>query len=278
MIQRFIGFLAVLTLFTVYMKAQDVIVMSDSKEIEAKVLSVSESEVIYKIVAQSAERVLPKRKIQMIRYANGEMDVFKQNNIAYKLLDLYERDGIKGIVIEITDDGYHGKILSLDEAFCKFYVRDTDSSPLGEDALDSKNGEENQENFLKNLRQTECTLEDFPAYKWCVDKGTGWYLPSKEEWMQLKELIHKGEDKKEIKSSIELFNNKLIEYNADAIITVRKTMMNFCLCVSSSQDIRKNNAYIWYVPLSKNKYTNEPKAYKMGQKWLEAYVRAMYRF
>ncbi|WP_294555905.1 hypothetical protein [uncultured Bacteroides sp.] len=278
MIHKIIGIFSVLILFSAYMKAQDIIVMSNSEEIKAKVLSVSENEVVYKITGQSVERVLPKRKIQMIMYANGEKDVFRQNSVKYKLLDFYNKDDVKGIVIEITDGGYHGKILSLDEIRCKFYVKDTDSSPLGNDILDSEDGEENQEKFLENLKRTECNLADFPAYQWCVSKGDGWYLPSKEELMQLKALIYKGEDKQEMKRSLELFNSKLKEYHADAIISAQKIMMNFCLCVSSSQDIKKDNAYIWYVPLSRNKYTNDPKAHKMGQKWLEAYVRAMYRF
>lgn len=278
MMHKFIGILSVLILFSVYMKAQDTIVVSNSEEIKAKVLSISESKVIYKIAGQSVERVLSKRKILMIKYANGEKDVFKQDSVAYKLLDLYDEDGVRGIVIEIADGGYHGKILSLDEILCKSYVGESKSFPLENNVWDSENGEENQAKFLNSLKQSECTLDDFPAYQWCISKGYGWYLPSKEELMQLKALINKGENKQEMKSNIELFNNKLIEYNAEAIMTVQKAIMNFCLCTSSSQDIKKDNVYVWYVPLFKNKYMDDPKVYKVGKKMLEAYVRAMHRF
>lgn len=275
---KFIGILSVLMLFSVYMKAQDTIVVSNSEEIKAKVLSISESEVIYKIADQSVERVLSKRKILMIKYANGEKDVFKQDSVAYKLLDLYDEDGVRGIVIEIADGGYHGKILSLDEILCKSYVGKTEFFPLENNVLDSGNGEENQVKFLKSLKQSECTLDDFPPYQWCISKGDGWYLPSKEELMQLKALINKGENKLEMKSNIELFNNKLIEYDAEAIMTAQKAMMNLCLCTSSSQDIKKDNVYVWCVPLFKNKYMDDPKVYKVGKKMPEAYARAMHRF
>ena len=32
------------------------------------------------------------------------------------------------------------------------------------------------------------TLEKFPAFKWCMDKGNGWYLPSRYELHVLQEL------------------------------------------------------------------------------------------
>ena len=63
----------------------------------------------------------------------------------YQLGDYYNRNGKRGVVIEISNGGRNGKILSLND--------------------------------------TKCDWED--AKQWCRNHGTGWYLPSKYELLAI---------------------------------------------------------------------------------------------
>ena len=38
--------------------------------------------------------------------------------------DIYNRDGIKGVVVYVDNSGVHGLIMSLDEAFLNWYQSD----------------------------------------------------------------------------------------------------------------------------------------------------------
>ena len=63
----------------------------------------------------------------------------------YQLGDYYNRNGNKGVVIEISNGGRNGKILSLDETYCSW--RDVE--------------------------------------QWCRNHGDGWRLPTKDELLAI---------------------------------------------------------------------------------------------
>ena len=66
----------------------------------------------------------------------------KTQETTYKVGDLYNVNGKKGIVYSVSSDGKRGKILSLCETHC---------------------------NWNK-------------ANKWCSNLGDGWHLPTREDW------------------------------------------------------------------------------------------------
>ncbi len=102
--------------------------------------------------------------------------------MTYKVGDYYDKNGKKGVVFEVTDDGLHGKIVSLDQAekqwavdkdFGKLFNRQNPSkmSAGGDDVW---NGMINTD----KIQQIDNWREKYPAFAWCCAKGDGWYLPA----------------------------------------------------------------------------------------------------
>lgn len=184
---------------------QDIILTKDAEEIDAKVLTISETEINYQLKGQTVRRTIAIDKIFMIKYANGEKEVFKPDTSlkteqseqvsarsndglppasrAYKLFDLYNENGVRGVVIEVSDGGYHGKIISLDETKCSFMKGGTMEMAKERFGLsDLNDGRVNQNILLRYLSNSLLlTMEHFPALQWCLAHGKGWYLPAQEE-------------------------------------------------------------------------------------------------
>ena len=91
----------------------------------------------------------------------------------YKVGDLYDENGKKGIVYEVSADGKHGKIVSLEEGYERWGL--DCKSKVGCD--DSQDGYANMQKTQKIPRWREM----FPAFKWCANLGDGWYLPATDE-------------------------------------------------------------------------------------------------
>jgi len=107
----------------------------------------------------------------------------------YKVGDYYDKNGKKGVVFEVTDDGLHGKIVSLDQAekqwavdkdFGKIFNRQNPSK-VSTDGNDVWNGMINTD----KIKQIDNWREKYPAFAWCCAKGDGWYLPAIHELERL---------------------------------------------------------------------------------------------
>lgn len=104
-----------------------------------------------------------------------KLDDGQSKNIAvhqgrYTAGDSYDANGVKGVVFETYyESGFHGKIVSLDEAQKAW---STENVATG--ATDWDDGRKNME-IIKAIPNWE-TL--YPAFAWCADHGSGWYLPS----------------------------------------------------------------------------------------------------
>ena len=83
--------------------------------------------------------------------------------------DLYDEDGVKGVVFWVADDARSGKIVSLDES-----VRLWATGPYEARAFDEDNGADNTD----KIKDLGLPLSTFPACAWCVDHGAGWYMPA----------------------------------------------------------------------------------------------------
>ena len=98
----------------------------------------------------------------------------------YKIGDLYDENGKQGIVFDVTADGKHGKIVSLNEgkglswAVVDVYNRKTDATSH-DDGMSNFNKIKKQSNWETN----------YPAFAWCATEGEGWYLPAKEELLSI---------------------------------------------------------------------------------------------
>lgn len=96
----------------------------------------------------------------------------------YSIGEKYSRNGKKGIVFYVTDNGLHGKIVSEDEMYCQWSVEDVRTS-----ATDKNDGMAN----MKKIQAISGWHEKYPAFARCADKGDGWYLPALNELKTLYE-------------------------------------------------------------------------------------------
>ena len=97
----------------------------------------------------------------------------KQTNAPYKVGDIYNENGVTGMVYKVTDNGTHGMILSM-----KYSTEAWSKSNTLTNASDENNGMNNM-NTIKKLDDWQ---NRFPAFAWCDNMNqngvVGWYLPS----------------------------------------------------------------------------------------------------
>lgn len=106
----------------------------------------------------------------------------------YKVGDYYNENGKEGVVFDVWDDGRHGKIVSLDEAYLQWctYRQYEKGICVGTDNHDD--GKYSTGNVMSR-RDRDC--EEYPAFVWCREKGEDWYLPATNEL----ELIYENMSK-----------------------------------------------------------------------------------
>lgn len=103
--------------------------------------------------------------------ANCKVTV-KQAAKVWAVGDLYDVEGVKGVVVEVSNGGANGKIISMDEAV-KLWASGTVS--IGCDS--ETDGKAN----TQKVKDYNSSLSAFPGFKWCVDHGNGWYMPACKE-------------------------------------------------------------------------------------------------
>ena len=86
--------------------------------------------------------------------------------------DYYEVGSVKGVVVWVDESKLKGKIISLDETVS---VWSTGNKYTGAQSTTDGKGNTAKVKALDN------ELTSFHAFKWCVDKGEGWYLPAADE-------------------------------------------------------------------------------------------------
>ena len=95
----------------------------------------------------------------------------------YKVGDYYNENGKEGVVFEVTPDGKHGKIVSLKVADNLYWTTDSYEQKRLIGADSKSDGEYN----MAKVKSIAGWQTKYPAFKWCADLGSGWYLPAIEE-------------------------------------------------------------------------------------------------
>lgn len=210
--------------------AQDLIVKRDASQIEARVMEVAPDVVRYKRFSNpdGPTYVLPVVEIDYIRYVNGDVERFGRpadeggavsempasavpEDLVlrrWKIGDYYEQGDVKGIVCLLTDEGTHGLILSLDEIYLPWSLfRRPDRRAVG--AVDPADGRVNMEQVARYIAENGLSWDDFPAFKWCRDKGEGWYLPAIDELLVIGHNYNGGTRLSYNRQARNLFNDAL---------------------------------------------------------------------
>ena len=106
---------------------------------------------------------------------------YSSSGKVYKVGDIYDESGKKGVVFEVDATGKHGKIVSIT---CSNYDQNW---ALGAEqkrfigAIDEYDGEKN----MIIVKQQSNWRSNYPAFAWCANLGASWYLPAKNELMTI---------------------------------------------------------------------------------------------
>lgn len=283
--------------------AQDLIVKTDASQVEARVLEISPDAVRYKRFSNpdGPTYVLPVAEIRYIRYANGEVEYYAKEVPAepltparsageaqeqaageteaapqaeaprpapeyvlrrYEVGDLYDRDGVKGVVCIVSDEGTHGLVISLEQIYLTWSeFRKPDLRTVG--AGNRTDGEENMRTVEAYISANGLSWDDFPAFKWCRERGEGWYLPSIDELLTIGHNYNGGSRMKNNRQARNKFN--------DALKDAGGKRMDRMVYYFSSTEMDEKNAYTSHTSLEPPYVVEIPKYNKF-------LVRAVHKF
>lgn len=103
----------------------------------------------------------------------------------YRVGDYYDDGSKQGVVFEVTGDGLHGKIVSLDQTKDLWCTEEQYEKEIIVGTPSYRDGKVNT-----NRVMARADSANYTAVKWCRTKGQEWYLPSIEEL----ELLYQVKD------------------------------------------------------------------------------------
>ena len=257
--------------------AQDLIVKTDAAKIEAKVIEITPEAVRYKRFSNpdGPTYVLPVAQIHYIQYANGEKEYYTKTIPAtpltpatptvpatpatpavpeapavqpvsggryvlkqYEIGELYDQNGIRGVICQLSDDRQHGLVVSLDEIYLHWSeFRKPDLRLAGAD--NRTDGVANMEKVAQYIAANNLSWDDFPAFKWCRDKGEGWYLPAIDELLTIGHNYNGGTRVQNNRQARNKFN--------DALKDAGGKRMDRLVYYFSSTEMDEKNAYTTHM-------------------------------
>lgn len=186
----------------------------------------------------------------------------ESNETIYSIGEIYDKDGVKGVVALLTDGGRHGYIMSLDEACLAWSTLPRKKAkPTG--ATDRQNGMANMVVIERFIAENNLSWSDFPAFEWCRNKGEGWYLPSLNELWSAG-TMYMGGSRTASKRKMRKYYNQNIEAAGG------KPISDIMIYHSSTEEDAK---YSYYSHMN-----SEPPYINSGYKADELFVRAFHKF
>lgn len=98
------------------------------------------------------------------------------NERYYSVGDFYNDGTKQGVVFEVSRDGKHGKIVSLNQEDLEWCTEEQYDTRILVGAYSETDGKINTDIVMRRGDYAE-----YPAFKWCRDQGYEWYLPSTDE-------------------------------------------------------------------------------------------------
>ena len=181
----------------------------------------------------------------------------------YNIGDIYNKNGLIGVVVMLTDGGRHGLIMSLDEA-CLAWCNLPRKQQKAVGALDRADGMKNMEAVEKYIAENGLSWSNFPAFEWCRAKGEGWYLPSINELWSAGTMYLGGTRIASSRKYRKSFN--------DNVVAAGGTPLSGIMIYHSSTEDR-DHRYSLYSHMN-----SEPPYVQSGYKADDLFVRAFHRF
>ena len=181
----------------------------------------------------------------------------------YNIGDIYDKNGVKGVVVMLSDGGRHGLIMSLDEA-CLAWCNLPRKQQKAVGASERFDGAKNMEAVEKYIAANNLSWSNFPAFEWCRAKGEGWYLPSINELWSAGTMYLGG--------SRTASNRKYRKAFNDSVQGAGGTPLSGVMIYHSSTE-DKDIRYSLYSHMN-----SEPPYIQSGYKADDLFVRAVHRF
>lgn len=164
------------------------------------------SSVVWASSAETIATVSPEGKVKAVAEGEttvsvtagdvkAECKVVVEKKTGWAVGDYYEVGNVKGVVVWVDESKEHGKIISLDE---KVDIWATGGYNTG-----AKSEEDGKGNTDK-VKDINAELSAFPAFKWCVAHGDGWYFPA------IMEVYYFLNAKETVNSTLEAHNGTKI--------------------------------------------------------------------
>lgn len=137
----------------------------------------------------------------------------------YKVGDYYDQNGLKGIVVIVDESGKHGTIMSLDsskEDWCSDKELKFETNAFYEN-----DGQKNMESIETYIKNNNVSWDKFPLFKWAKDLGEGWYIPSKEESLEIWYNMNNNGSYTYSKKNFKKFDKLQRGYGGDNLVDTR---------------------------------------------------------
>ena len=183
--------------------------------------------------------------------------------VRFEVGQYYDYNGLKGIVFATNEDGTHGLIISLDEVMIEWSTfRKEELCKVG--AKDQYDGAKNMEAVADYIAKHNLSWDHFPAFKWCKEKGEGWYLPAIDEVLQLGNNFNGGNRQHNNRQARMRFNDTLKLQGGERID-------GKCFYYSSTELNEK-------FPMAAHMGLEAPYVYNEIPKYSKFLIRAVHKF
>ena len=181
----------------------------------------------------------------------------------YELGQYYNYNGVSGVIVSLNEEHTHGLVVSLDETVVPWSTfRKGEFCTVGADNRTS--GEENMAAVARYIAEHNGSWEQFPAFKWCRDKGEGWFLPSIDELLMIGHVFNGGSRLRNDRQARNTFNDRLKENGG--------SRLNGKAYYISSTEIDEKYPMLSHMGLE------PPFVISDVQKYVSFNVRALHRF
>ena len=110
----------------------------------------------------------------------------------YKVGDMYNQNGVKGVVVQVDASGKHGLVMSLQGSKEKW--TSDERFDYETNAFSEEDGQKNMDAIARYVESGKASWTDFPLMNWARSLGDGWYIPSKQEALDIMKNINNGSD------------------------------------------------------------------------------------
>lgn len=110
----------------------------------------------------------------------------------YKVGDMYNQNGVKGVVVQVDASGKHGLVMSLQGSNAKW--TSDERFDFETNAFSEEDGQKNMDAIAQYVESGKASWTDFPLMNWARSLGDGWYIPSKQEALDIMKNINNGSD------------------------------------------------------------------------------------